>query len=535
MNSRWPVLGRVALLVAVLGAAACSDDGRTKSGGSCENASECKDDLVCQGNVCVEPTPNNNEVDAGPDAVEQPIEPEDYRISYSLEKITTPKTYELRLLSGDSDIKLNPDNVSCGPPQECMVSLDLKHFVYTRDNADSVGTLDVYVATITDEMVVDGDGELLVSSVRGPRLVDNHLTYSRTENNLIKAFYRVLGTADEVFIANLAAVGSSEGTWFIDPKVNKGVVYLHDLQTMDVFVGDLGRPITNKVFTVNSENFQDISGSYFGGYVPTAFSADGKYLSFLTTAPNDYARCQMPNSYDAPECTGPGQKCGRFKRCTAQEVTLHFIEIARMAELDDECIDATACGSVHHCDAASDTEYDTARCIAGRTVFGLPKSPYQGSPATEGCVLTHENPAYQYTDLRGPLGFGPDGKLYAVAARRCDELNIEKTDIIRVDPVTRAYEVVWGNDWKDYADGNCYDDQNRRVDVTNCVVQVRNAQLSPQGKELVFLATNPNVTDPGLAGSTMDLWSVRRNGLAHDWIGKHSIINTVQAYTIHPQ
>src|SRR5690606_34203399 len=113
--------------------------------------------------------------------------------------------------------------------------------------------------------------------------------------------------------------GASEAGWAIDAVTKQAAVFVHSLQTMDVFIGTLGQPITNKVFTVNAENYQEVSGSYFGGNVPAAFSPDGKYLSFLTIAPNDYGTCNNPGDDSSPDCAGPGQRCGRFKRCTAQE------------------------------------------------------------------------------------------------------------------------------------------------------------------------------------------------------------------------
>lgn len=515
---------------------ACSDDGE-KNGASCKDNSDCaSENKVCHADKCVDPSNNLNPDGGLQDGGEEPIEAEEYAVSYYLERsIETPKVYELRLLKGDKDIKLHPDDVSCGPPAICLVSKDLKHFVYTTESEDVPGGKDVYVAPLGADFKFASDAELVVSGTRGLRQVDNLLTYSREVSGVNRAYYMELGKSGEHQIGEVGGQGggSSEAGWVIDGVTKQAAVFVHSLQTMDVFIGKLGQPLTNKVFTVNAENYQEVSGSYFGGNVPAAFSADGKYLSFLTVAPNNYGTCNNPGSESSPDCKGPGQRCGRFKRCTAQEVTLHFIELARQGELDKECLDMQACGDVHFCDVPSDTSFDEAKCAPGRVVVGLPKTPKQGEPLQTGCELTESNPAYQYTDLRGPLSFGKDGKLYAVAGRDCPGLNIEQTDIVAVDPVSKKREVVWGNPGKNFSDALCYNEAAREIDVTNCVVRVNSAVLSPGNNDLVFLATNPNVTDPGLTKETMDIWRVRRDGKEHDWIGAHSEFVTVRSFQVH--
>ncbi|MFU8807296.1 MAG: hypothetical protein ACNA8W_26035, partial [Bradymonadaceae bacterium] len=159
------------------------------------------------------------------------------------------------------------------------------------------------------------------------------------------------------------------------------------------------------------------------------------------------------------------------------------------------------------------------------------------------CELTRGDGDHQYTQIRGPMDFGPDGRLYAVATRECKrlpsdpategELNIEKTDIVRIDPVTGELEVVWGNPGEDFSDAKCYNEAAREIDVTNCIVHIRNARLSPEGNEIVFVATNPQVLDSGLAASGLDLWRVRRNGAHHDWVGGNSDLATVRTFRVH--
>ncbi len=529
---RWAGPLMVLLLSAALGA--CSDDSDKNNAAGCTENSDCAEGQICRAEQCVDPSGEDDVDDGTDDTGEKPIEPEDYAVSYYLERTTvTPKVYELRLLHGDQDFKLHPDDVSCSPPANCLVSQDLKHFIYTRENAEIAGASDVYVVPLTSDYAFDGEGELVVSGVRGLRMVGSLLTYSREVGGVLKAYYRELGRDMEHLVGDVGGSGAPEASWHIDADLNKVAIFVHNLQTMDVYIGELGQAITNKVFTVNAENFQEVSGSYFGGAVPAAFSPDGKYLSFLTVAPNDYNLCTAPGNDSAPECTGPGQRCGRFQRCTAMEVTLHFIELERQGELDKECLSMDACGDVHVCDVPSDTAFDQARCVPGRTVVGLPRTPHQGSPLQSGCALTEGNPAYQYTDLRGPLSFGENGKLYAVAGRDCGAFNIEQTAIVAIDPVTKAYETVWGDFGQDYNDGLCYNGETRSVDVENCVVRVNSAVLSPGGNDLVFLATNPNVTDPGLAKEVQDIWRVRRDGAGHEWIGGHSDFTTVRSFQVH--
>lgn len=378
-------------------------------------------------------------------------------------------------------------------------------------------------------------GKLVAPAARDIRVYGQHVSYARSEGQAVKGYSVSLPDGQPKLIATLGEVGATEGTWFLAPEANISVAYRHGLQTMEVLVGGLGEALNEPAFTVDAQNYQEISGAYFGGFVPTAVSGDGQRVAFMTLAPNDYNACDDPDTENSAQCTGPGQKCGRFERCTALEVTLHFMDVPNLANLGTDCVVQGACGSLHQCDEGSPISEDLPKCVPNRVAMGLPVNPFQGMPPKSGCDLTSGRTDRQYTDLRGPLSFGPDGKLYAVAGRRCDDFNIERTVIVSVDPATGALSEVWGNRGENFDEARCYSEADRSVDVTNCVVHIKSARLSPAGNEIVFLGTNPNIVDVGLATSKHDLWIVRRDGTRHRWVGNHREIEVVKDFNVHAE
>jgi hypothetical protein len=67
-----------------------------------------------------------------------------------------------------------------------------------------------------------------------------------------------------------------------------------------------------------------------------------------------------------------------------------------------------------------------------------------------------------------------------------------------------------------------------------CNVYVDGALLSPGGNEFAFTATNMNVTDPSLAKSTLDIWTVLSNGEDVSWEAEHNQDKTVKSFNVHP-
>jgi hypothetical protein len=85
-----------------------------------------------------------------------------------------------------------------------------------------------------------------------------------------------------------------------------------------------------------------------------------------------------------------------------------------------------------------------------------------------------------------------------------------------------------------FSPDDCYDPVEEAVDVTNCTVWIERAMISPGGNELAFIATNPNVVEPALAATNVDLWTVKRNGADHAWVGEHGELSVVEDVRVHP-
>lgn len=513
----------------------CSDDEKpagAAEGGACTIDSDCQSGLLCRGQVCITSTVNpdggnnannNNGSDAGTNNGGTNnngvvITDEDYYISYRLEDSFSAGEVELRIFDTESeeDTKLNPDGLDCA--RGCWISSDLSKFVWVTTNTATAGTFDVHSASVTN-LVVGSEDETIATAVRKIRVVQNVVTYVKEEGLSEVAYLKPLDGSPEVLVGTVGSTMATGGSWFVDPSNDVGVLYTADLQTMDIHVGPLGTAIDPGLFIykIDSSNYQAVSGSYFGGDVASAISGDGKVLALLTQkAPMDYNACS-----DVSQCTGPGQRCGRFDRCSAIEIVVHFVDLENTDKLGTTCGGDSDCGPIQMCDIPSNTQLDQAKCVPRRVVLGLPGEQQQGTPQRRGCELTDGNDAYHYTQVRSPLSFAPDGALYAVAARDCGDLNIQDTDLLRIEPATGEIEVAWGNpNDEDFSDARCYDEVEGKIDVTDCIVHVQNAILSPGGNDVAMLATNPNVVDPGLAGSSLDLWRVRRDGQNHEWLGK---------------
>lgn len=533
------------MLVSALLVAACSDDNnetpKKAAGETCAVDSECQAGLLCRNEVCVASTVV--ECDAG-DACEDAaatdadtdtdaghsINPEDYYVSYSLRN-SLDSTVAVKLYDSVSgtNTQISPDGMDCY--RGCWVNESLTKFYSLATNVDTPGTFDVYAAELDANKKATSTMSPVAIAVRAIEPVGDGLLYVRSSAGENVAYYMDATGAEKV-IGTIGTAATTEGDSYVSPETNTTVIYNPTLQTLDISVGTLGAPINagNKIYTIDSQNYQEVSGSYFGGNVPTAISPDGKYLAVMTTkAPLDTNACE-----DASQCTGVGERCGRFGRCTSIKLAVHIIEIASADNLGQPCSGDAACGPVHICDIPADTQLDKAVCAPRRVVFGLPGQQQQGDPPRSGCDLTAGHSDLFYTDLHAPMSFGNDGSLYLVGSRDCGELNMPDADILKLTPTSSSYEVVFGNDGQNFDNAKCYNPTEQVPDDQNCILYIDSALLSPKKNQFTFTATNPRVVEPGLADSALDVWTVDRDGQNRSWVGKNTELHAASNLRVHP-
>lgn len=525
------------LLVALTLIVGCSkpeEDPKAKEGESCLVDADCESGLACRADVCVvravEPDmggTDGGENNGSPDMDVPPVEDEDYIISYILSDDSDAETLWVYDTANQTHTQVSPEGTTCR--LGCWLTRDLTQFITTRSNGVN---FDILTAPVNADLTVTEATQPIVEDVRRVEVHGNLVTYVREEDGENLAYYKPAAGGSEVLVGSIGALNTTEGDWAIDPVTEKAAVYNATLQTMDIKLGELGDTIDTLAYTIDSSNYQETSGSYFGGSIPTAFSTDGQYMALVTQkAPMDYNLCE-----NASECMGPGQRCGRFGRCSAIEVAVHFIDLNKigdeMGDLGTACSADSACGPVHTCDIPADTAVDQATCIPRRVVLGLPGQQMQEGQT--GCALTQGNDDYKYTDVRGPITFGPDGGLYLTAARACGEFDFELTDILRLSPTSSDYSVVYGNPGKNFSADDCYDPVEDKIDVENCTIWIERAHISPEGNSIAFIGTNPNVIEPQLTQTHVDLWTVGRDGENHTWVGQHPERDVVEDLRVHP-
>ncbi|RAL23614.1 hypothetical protein DL240_05495 [Lujinxingia litoralis] len=531
----WPLLVSGAL---ALGATtACSGDDGDQGGQACETNADCEAPNVClETGIC-------GVADEGDTGDEPVIEDEDYVITYVRSSVASGQGYELRLFatSDETHHSLVPESADCAPPNLCGVTQSLSHFVYLEQVEG--GLKNVYVASIDSETLeVSGALELFVESVFDARVRGQGVAYLDGTT----AYYKAIGGEPQI-IGVVAEEGEGEESpivahWEIDPVSGRTALFMPTLETVDVLVGELGTPIgaEDNLVTISGANYPGEAGSYFLGVLPTAFSADGNLVAFLTVGPNDYQECGSN-----ADCTGTAQQCGDANRCTAIEPTVNIIDISNADNLGEACSSDAECGPVHRCDTSND-DYDRAMCMPQRVAYGLPNFPYQGEPIQAGCAWTKEDGSFAFTDIDDVMSFGADGRLYVTASRECvrplgdpavegAENNIPRSAITVIDPQTGTFEEIFGNlGAEDFDESRCYDELEQQVDITNCVTRQVSARLSPGGNDLIFSATNPNVVDPGLADRIFDMWSVKRNGEDPVWLTREPSTWSVVTFGVHP-
>lgn len=565
-HPRIPLLESMALSASLLFAlTGCSPDPDpepqlAKEGESCEIDSQCEQGLSCRNQVCIasnipdmamEGDMDSTDTDMDPGNNTTTFEDEDYVISYLLKKGSGDEKGRRFLWAVDtsSGQKTQVTTTSSHCEIGCWLSTDLSYFVYIRPSSQGVNAFDVY-ATSVDNLQAQGDGSVIAESVERVLFKGDMVTYMRDNGAGKMAYYLELGATQEQAIGELTVKGDSRDTqdsWHISSTAGKAVTFSPSLQTLSIRVADIGTSITsaNQIHVIDGGNYQETGGSYFGSNIPVAFSPDGRFMALLTTAPNNYNVCSGNGDCDAAK----GRHCGENDLCTAREVTVRTFDLEALDEISNgssdgaECTADSECSPAHECYIPSDFQLDLARCIPRRVVLGLPNTPKQprvgNVPSREGCELTQEIDGYEYTDVRPPLTFGADGNLYVTAARECGgrpgEINMGDTDILRISPLGGVVDVVTGNMAENFDDGRCYDLTENRIDITDCVIYIDNAVLSPNGQELAFLATNPNVTDVSKASATFDVWSVLANGEEREWLGDSDLFDEVLRIGVHPK
>lgn len=511
---------------------ACSSepDLPPKAGDACTIDADCGERLICRNDVCVErPTdpPDMGEMDM-PETnnIIPPVEEEDYFISLRFNDEIEQKI-DLFLLDSRTGEKRLVNLFDANCVQGCWVNRSLTHLFYLLSNPDEAGTFNVMSSPLNENYVAETEGTVLVSAVRRVRVEGDALTYIRRDGNQNIAYVRPVD-GPEIQLGSIGTATGTEGHVHVDADSGLAALFTATLQTLDVTIGPYDQPLGTSSYRVDSRNYLADSGSYFGGAVATAFSADGGLMAFVTErAPLDTNACET-----VADCTGVGQRCGQFNRCAFIQVAVHIIDVNNLDNLGEPCQTDAACGDVHTCDIPSELQVDRAECVPRRVTLGLPGQ--QTLPGGTGCDLSAGDSELYYTDARGPLSFDRFGNLYLTAGRDCRDFNLEVTNILRISPTTGTVEPVYGNPGRDFDGDRCYDATEQSIDVTDCTIYIRGARLSPGGNDLVFLGSNPNLTQPSFATSTLDVWSVKRDGTNHAWIGGADQVSTVVDFRVHP-
>ncbi|MGM0558701.1 MAG: hypothetical protein ACQEVA_20110, partial [Myxococcota bacterium] len=307
-------LAACGLMAFALGAApGCSGDDGGGAGDSCEVDADCKEGLRCRddgdGKVCVEAAGNNGGADAG-DTTNQDGESdgetmvmeEDYFISYVLADSVDGDNREIRVWStaDETETSIDLGGVDCS--SGCWINRDASHVIYQKPTVSGpAGSGDIFKIPLNASFEPQGDDSSATEVARGVtsvKVIGNTITYKRGDS----AYYQPADGSDETELGVI-----EDGGWHVDTDANVSLIYdpvPATAQNLDIYMGDASGA-SQKVFQINSENYQEIGGSYYGQNVPTAVSPDGSIAALVTSGPNNYQTCD-----DASECSGPEQKCG---------------------------------------------------------------------------------------------------------------------------------------------------------------------------------------------------------------------------------
>jgi len=517
-------------------AAGCSDDEDpgAAAGAACTTSKDCQSELVCRDLVCVPIQPGSDAGDTSDEDTdgedteqEEKIEAADYFISYLLEDLSAGTKYlHVRSTADGQDYQLGDAEHACD--RGCWLTEDMKYYAWAKLNADPSQGLDLHAVEVVD-FALQGAGELIESGVSGISVAGNGMTYSKDGTS----YYRDLSPGSTA--REIAVIGAGEGPtggWYVDPGADVAFAYAPTLDTLELKVGAFTNPQLESVYTLNGVNYAGGAGSFYGSSMPVAVSPDGKLLAFIVKAPNDYQECAT-----ASDCGGPIKICGANNICSVLELTVHFLDMDNLETLGGECASNSDCGGIHQCYQSGPEAI--AECIPGRVVVGVPDTPYQrpvpGETPRSGCDLSADDETYHYTVFGSPISFDNAGNLYGVARRDCSgEGLVGDSDIIKVDPRAKNYQVVWGNPDSGFDADSCWNNTLAIPDITNCSPYMTEAILSPDRNDIAIVATNPNVDREQFAKENYDLWRVLRNGKEHDWIGGYNISESVERIAVHP-
>lgn len=531
-----------------------------KEGEACQVAKDCEQGLTCRAQVCtplnvgdMDMTPGDmTDGDMGPDAGGdmsiEPVNEETYLVGFLRQRKTgeeKDQTYMYTVNTGDlSVVRASDDPSLC--QYNCWLSSDATTLVYLRPTAAQTVSFDVYAATLDANREVSGQGTVLVEGAQRVSFTGDAVSFSREE----KAYYLELGTTNEVEIATLESnSNTTQDSWSINLESNRSVVFSPTLNKLAIRLGELGTSVGegDGIYVIDSSNYQMTSGAYFGSSIPSAISPDGRYLAVLTDAPNNYGICDTNAECDA----AAGQHCGESGICTVREITIHTFDLQNLSELPNGseqpgklCNRDSDCSSAHECYIPADTQLDKARCIPRRIALGLQASLQQprvtdpGTSAKTGCELTASEELKRYTTINPPLSFDRDNMLYVTAERNClgpipSERNMPDTDILAINPAGGAVKIVAGNNKQDFDASLCYNEVDQEIDITNCVVYIAQAVLSPGGNEFAVLATHPDLQDPQLVPTKLDVWTILKDGSKREWIGEGSKFDEVRRVSTH--
>lgn len=527
-----------------------------QEGEACQVDKDCEAGLACRAEVCTllnVPADMGDMGDTGggdmtpsPDMA-MPVAGEDYVVSF-LRKMNSGSekgnTYLYTLDTNSEAVSRVSDDANLCK-YNCWLSDDATYMVYIVPKAADTATYDVYATSVDASLKAAGSGSVIVPDAQRVVFLGDSVSFTRSSGDAITAFRLKLGTTQEVAFSDLEVRGNdSQDSWTVGKESGKVVVFSPTLQTLSVRVGALSDKVSaaDEAYVIDGSNYQMVSGAYFSNNIPAAISPDGKYLAVLTDSPNNYNLCATNADCDVAR----GQHCGDKKLCTVRELTVHTFDLEAISELPTaandgkNCTTDADCSTAHECYIPANTQLDKARCIPRRVVLGLDgqlKQPRVGGSSKPGCEITASRDTQRYTDVNAPLSFGPDNNLYLVAQRDCPELagenNMPDSDILRISPQGGMVDVVTGNMRQDFDDARCYDAQEQKIDTSDCVIYIQQADLSPGGNELAFLGTNPNTTDVSQVDSKLDVWTVLKNGDDREWLGKGTIFEEARRVSTH--
>ena len=556
----------VLLVAAALAFASCSGGDtpkKAKQGESCELTKDCKKGLLCRDKICVDKKmgadAGNVDGESGDgsstdtDGGSEPVEREDYFVSYIERDALTDKG-TLKVFSTKDGSHTDVSSRNC--TNNCWLSTDMKYFVYTE--RAGMGKSDIMVAEVGSNLKSKGNAEALLTEVEDVSFHGNYVSYVKTGSASRTARYMKLSEIkkDKETDRNYETIGNVEDVsddWHVDPENDVGVLYKvgNSSQSMEISAGKASDRKGDGTFTLGGPNFQKESGSYFGGSVPSAISRDGRLVAFATTgAPNDYALCNG-DPWKASACKQKGKyyKCGTEDRCVRLEVAVHFIDLKNADKLGEKCRTEEACGPYQECYIPSNQQLDTAKCIPGRVVLGVPLTPKQGEGDGKlGCQIVAEDDSIDFTSIHGPLSFDKDHNLYAVGIRErfyqgggnssCPgDYDTHTGQVVKIDPEKRTYDILEGlTPDKEFDPGACWNSAEKKLSIDGCGVYVDKARVSPEGNEIVFAGTNPNTDTVGDANRYVGLWHMLRDVSDRWFTGDKNTSATeiVRAIWVHP-